>query len=194
MTRWLVYALAALFLALIISVAWWTLSVTEGAEATMYTVQAADTAHSIADDFGVDAGTLAVANDSTIAGFEPKEGEVIAIPPVSQEQPSVWVVHSIGLTAEVVGVLMSFWLALVAGLLPADLRGQILGIGLVLGLASYAAAQGVAPGDPQLTPQFVFGAVKDGFAWSAAFPLFATAFGLVRSLGRRLDSSTQSQE
>lgn len=189
MTRWLVYFLAIVFLALIISVAWWTLNITEGAQATVYTVQPSDTVQSIADGFSLDADTLAAANDSKVADFEPQPGDVIVIPPSSQVQQSVWTVHAIGLTAEVVGVLMSFWLALVAGLLPAELRGQILAISFVLGLASYAAAQGVAPGDPQLTPQFVFGAVKDGFAWSAAFPLFAAAFGLVKSLGRRDDGS-----
>ena len=66
----------------------------------------------------------------------------------------------------------------IMGLVPKSIRGQILGISLVLGIASYSAAMATRVVNPPLTPQFVFGAVKDGFVWAAAFPMFARAFGM----------------
>jgi hypothetical protein len=174
----LLYLLAAVFLALIVSVAWWTREVRLGPAATVYEVQSGDTPAAIAERFEVSPAALAEANEAPPGAFAPRPGDEILIPAPASAPLAVWGVHGVGLVAEVVGVLMSFWLALVAGLLPARVRGQILGIGLVLGLASYAAGQAVAEADPRLTPQFVFESIKDGFTWAAAFPLFARAFGV----------------
>jgi LysM repeat protein len=191
MTRGLIYLLAAIFLSLIISIAVWTIRATESQGPGVYTVKQGESAESIAESLGVTTAQLAEANDASATGFDPQPGEVIKVPAPAADQPSVWVVHAIGVCAEMVGVLLSFWLALVAGLLPKGLRTQVLGISVALGIASYAAAQGVAPGDPLLTPQFVFAAIKDGFAWSAAFPMFAAAFGLARAVGKREEATTE---
>lgn len=184
MRRGLVYLLGAAFLTLIICVAWWTSGTELPPTVEPYAVRDGDTAESIAEAFEISADRLAATNGASLDSFRPESGQVILVPPPETSSVDVWTVHGIGVAAEVLGVLMSFWLALVAGLLPAGLRREVLGIGLALGIASYAASQGVAPESPQLTPQFVFGAIKDGFAWSAAFPLFASAFGLTRSGGK----------
>lgn len=176
----LLYLLAAIFLVLIVSVAWWTREFVSRVEVELYTVPVGQTVESMAGELGVTPEELAVANDKTVATFKPQPGQEIRVPPREPTAVDIWKVHIVGLLAEALGVLMSFWLAIVAGLLPTGLRRQILGIALVLGIASYAAVQGIAPGEPQLTPQFVFMAIKDGFAWSAAFPLFARAFGFTR--------------
>ncbi len=177
MKQGLLYLLGAILLVLIVSVAWWSREMERDLAPRLYTVGEGETAETIATDLGVGAADLAAANNATVEEFKPRPGHVILVPAPELSALDVWKAHLTGLVAEVLGVLMSFWLALVAGLLPATYRRQILGIALVLGVASYAASHGIATGAPQLTPQFVFGAIKDGFAWSAAFPLFARAFG-----------------
>jgi len=156
----LLYLLAAVFLVLIVSVAWWSREFVVPAVARIhYVAQPGDTLPKIATEHGLSPAVVAKANgfDEGMQGVEP--GTEIVIPPAPKSATDVWGAH-------------------LAGLLPSHLRGQVLGIGLVLGVASYAATQSAATGSPDLTPQFVFGAIKDGFAWSAAFPLFARAFGL----------------
>jgi hypothetical protein len=96
----------------------------------------------------------------------------------SGAQDSVWLVHVVGLLSETFGVFLSFYLARAAGMVPQRLRGQILTLSLVLGIASYATTNAAAIVTPTLTPPFVFSAIKDGFVWAAAFPMFASAFGM----------------
>jgi hypothetical protein len=180
MRKGLLYVLAAIFLVVIVSVAWWSLAAQQKAGGGTYTVQPGDTVASVTKQFGVSATALADANGITPTALPMKmtPGQTIEVPPTEQTSVDVWKTHLVGLTAEIVGVLMSFWLAMAGGLLPREIRRQVLGISLVLGVAAYSANQGVAPGTPQLTPQFIFNAIANGFAWSAAFPLFARAFGI----------------
>jgi hypothetical protein len=110
-------------------------------------------------------------------------GDVLVIPvsasAASGPRSSAWGVHVVGLLAEISGVFMSFWLAKAADMVPRRLKGQILGLSLVLGVVSYSSANAATVVGPVLTPQHVFASVKDGFVWAAAFPMFARAFGLV---------------
>jgi len=86
--------------------------------------------------------------------------------------------HAFGLISELVGVFLSMWLTRTAGLLPKRLQRQILGISVAIAIVSYAGGRyAVADALPSLSPQFVFQAIKDGFAWSTSLPLFAKALG-----------------
>lgn len=177
------YLAAAVLLVVIVSVAWWTRGFLPAPPApdavrTTYTAQAGDTIESVAGSMSIDPAALADANDKTSTTAALQAGEELEVPPATPSLVDTWKVHGVGLAAQILGVLLSFWLSILTGVLPkTPLRRQILGISLVLGIASYASAQAVA-GDAQLTPQFVFGAVKDGFLWSAAFPMFARVLGV----------------
>lgn len=103
---------------------------------------------------------------------------------------SEWVVHLAGLAAETFGVFLSFYLARAAGMIPRRLRGQILGLSLVLGVASYATANAAALVTPPLSPQVVLGSIKDGFVWAAAFPMFANAFGMAEETSESARAAT----
>jgi hypothetical protein len=173
----LLYILAGLFIALIVSAAWWTREFEGARSESIHVVQSGETAVTIARAYGVPVEALAEANDEPLETFEPVPGDPILVPADEPALSDVAKLHAIGLAAEIAGVFMSFWLGIVAGLMPRDLRRQIFGISLALGIASYAATQATAT-TAALTPQFVFGAIKDGFMWSAAFPLFARAFGV----------------
>jgi hypothetical protein len=177
------YITAALCLVLIVSLAWWTRDFVpappdpEGL-VTRYTLQEGDTPESVAEAFRLPFEDLAAANGASgIAQMPSSPGSVLTIPS-ERSLASTWGVHGAGLVAEMLGVLLSFWLAAMIGLLPKPVRGQIFGISLVLALVSYAAAQSVAATNPSLTPQFLFGALKDGFMWSAAFPMLARLLGI----------------
>ncbi len=177
------YLVGAVLLVAIVSIAWWTRGFlppppAPDAVRTTYTAQAGDTVDSVAASLDVEAQALADANDksSTTAALAP--GETLDVPAPAPSLVDTWKVHGVGLGAQILGVLLSFWLSILTGVLPkTPLRRQVLGISLVLGIASYASAQAVA-GDARLTPQFVFGAIKDGFLWSAAFPMFARVLGV----------------
>jgi hypothetical protein len=174
----LLYVLGGLMLALVVSVAWWTRLVVEP---TPHQIAAGETVVGISRDRGVTMEAIAEANNLSVGQLEALDtGEIVAIPPRTPSGLDVWKVHGVGLGAEILGVLLSFWLALVAGLLPKGYRQQMFGISAALGLASYAGSHAVAAETPLLTPEFVFGSVKDGFAWAAAFPLFASVFGVSR--------------
>jgi LysM repeat protein len=174
----ILYGLAGVFLALIVSVAWWTRDFPAPRDTRVYQVQPGDTPQGIADAFNVQPESLAQANSTTLGEFKPQPGIDILIPATEPTLTDVVGVHAAGIAAEAIGVLLSFWLGIVSGLLPRDIRRQVLGISLAIGIVSYAAAHAIGSGLPALTPQFVFASIKDGFAWSAAFPLFARAFGL----------------
>jgi hypothetical protein len=106
------------------------------------------------------------------------EGKLLIDPAPAASLSSVWGVHAVGMLAEVAGVLMSFWLARAAGMVPQRLKGQILGLSLILGVVSYSTAHATSVVGPVLTPQHLFASLKDGFVWAAAFPMFGRAFGL----------------
>ncbi len=179
------YLAAGLCLMLIVSLAWWTRDFMPHVPAdavetvTRYTVQTGDTAATIASAFEVAPIQLAEANAmADPAQLEIKPGQVLLVPQAEHSLTSTWGAHLGGLGAEVLGVLLSFWLAAMAGVLPKHIRRQILGISLALGIVSYAAAQAVAVKQATLTPQFVFAAIKDGFMWAAAFPMLAQVLGI----------------
>lgn len=174
----LLYLLAAVFLAGIVSLAWWT---HEAEAPRARVVRQGDTVVGLAEQYGVEPAALAEANDATTATLELEPGTTIAVPLAEPTGLGVWYAHGVGLGAEILGVLLSFWLALIAGMAPAGFRRQILGISVVLGIASYASTWAVTDAAPMITPRFVFAALKDGFAWSAAFPMFAAAFGFGRA-------------
>ncbi len=179
MRKGILYLFAAAALALIISVAWWTREyVARHYESQVHTVQAGETAEGIANDYGVTLDELASANDAQPEAMSVTPGEPIVVPIPSPTPVNEWLTHLIGLGGTVLGVLMSLWLALVAGLLPKRIRGQVLGISLVLGVASYASTYAVVQGPVLLTPTFLFIAIRDGFAWAAAFPMLARALGI----------------
>jgi LysM repeat protein len=172
------YLLAAVFLAAIISLAWWTrLAETP----RVHEVRTGETLDGIADEYEVSPADLAEANDDTVSTIVIEPGETLVVPTTPPSGLDVWYAHAAGLGAEILGVLLSFWLALIAGMTPSGYRKQILGISVVLGIASYASTWAVTDAVPLLTPRFVFSALKDGFAWSAAFPMFAAAFGFGRA-------------
>lgn len=180
------YIAAAICLVLIVSMAWWTREFIplppdpSAVETTVrYEVQAGDSAEAIAEGFKIDLGELTAANPSSMAGDAPLQpGETLVIPMPDAGLLSTWGVHGLGLLAELVGVLLSFWLAAMTGILPKTVRRQVFGIAAVLAIVSYAASQSVAAENPLVTPQFVFGALKDGFMWSAAFPMLARLLGI----------------
>lgn len=187
------YAAAALCLILIVSLAWWTRDFLPAVPAeavetvTRYTVQEGDNATAIAQAFRVAPQALAEANEQADPlKLTVQPGQVLLVPQAEPSLGTVWKVHLGGLGAEILGVLLSFALAAMAGALPSHIRRQILGISLVLGIVSYAAAQAVATKEAALTPQFVFGALKDGFMWAAAFPMLAQVLGIrePRAAGR----------
>lgn len=180
------YIAAAICLVLIVSMAWWSreyIPIPPHADAvevtTTYRVQEDDTVAGIAEGFLIDETALAAANEISAAGgmtIEP--GQVIRIPTPERGLVDTWGVHGLGLLAELIGVLLSFWLASMVGLLPKGVRNQIFGISSVLAIVSYAASQSVAVDNPMTSPQFLFGALKDGFMWSAAFPMLARLLGI----------------
>lgn len=185
MRRAALYLAAALCLVLIVSLAWWTREfiprVPQDAveTTTHYTVQEGDSTALIAEAFQVAPADLAKANAmADPAQLQVTPGQVLLVPQPAPSLTSTWGAHLGGLGAEVLGVLLSFWLAAMAGVLPRHIRKQILGISLALGLVSYAAAQAVAVKEAALTPQFVFAAIKDGFMWAAAFPMLAQVLGI----------------
>lgn len=185
----LLYVLAAVCLALIVSVAWWSREVTlRSVQPTPYAVRGGDTITSIARDQGLSPGVVAELNNMEVE-HPLTPGQKIQLPAKETAPPNMWLVHAAGLGAEILGVLMSFWLSLVAGLLPAGFRKQVLGISAVLGLASYAAGHAADTTALDLTPQFVFRAITDGFAWSSAFPLFARAFGITADRAQALPNT-----
>jgi len=114
---------------------------------------------------------------------------LIALAPQATTR-SEWLVHLAGLAAETFGVFLSFYLARAAGMIPRRLRGQILGLSLVLGVASYATANAAALVTPPLSPQVLLGSIKDGFVWAAAFPMFANAFGMADESSERARAGT----
>ena len=120
---------------------------------------------------------VAEANDLPSTDSQPQPGTALTVPAPETTTWSEWGTHLLGLAGTVLGVFMSLWLALVAGLLPKPIRRQLLGISLVLGISSYAASAAVA-GPVLLTPAYIFGTIKDGFAWAAAFPMLARALGI----------------
>lgn len=177
MRQGLLYVFAALALVLIVSVAWWTKSSLEQ-DARTYTVQAGDTELDIALDHSVSVTDLAVANNAEVGKIPVETGKVLAIPSPSPTPVTVWFTHLVGILGVMLGVFMSLWLALAAGLLPKPIRKQVLGISMVVGLVSYASTYAVVSQDVVLTPTFLFIAIKDGFAWAAAFPMLARALGI----------------
>lgn len=176
----LLYLIGLGGLALILGVGWWTYQSTRDGAVL---VRTGDTVASIAQEAGVSEEELAAANDAEPGQLEIEPGDTLQVPPASPTPARVWATHLAGLVAEVFGVLLSFWLAIVAGLLPKRYRRQVLAISVVLGVASYATTWAVVRVDPVLTPQFLFAAIKDGFAWASAFPLFAAAFGFREAVG-----------
>ena len=179
------YLAAAACLILIVSMAWWTREFIptpdpDTVKTTMsYTVQTGDSVESIAEDFHVDAEVLAEANIGRLSpGSEVEPGQTVVIPEPDSGLIDIWGVHGLGLLAELIGVLLSFWLSAMIGILPKRVRGQIFGIAAVLAIVSYAASQSISSANPLLTPQFIFGALKDGFMWSAAFPMLARLIGI----------------
>jgi len=116
----------------------------------------------------------------SLAGDSGRDALVVPLATTAGARQSVWLVHAVGLVAEIIGVFMSFWLARAAGMVPAPLSGRIFALSLLLGLASYSSANATSSLAPVLTPQHVFASVKDGFVWAAAFPIFARAFGMTR--------------
>lgn len=180
------YLLALLFLLLIAFIGWtgWRGVPVSGGhilrESAVQTVTVGEggaTLPGVAEKLGVSAEALAKANDLATTANLPA-GTELTVPPAPHGWQTLLGTHSAGLGAEFLGVFMSFWLALAVGIIPKGYRVQIFSISFVLAFASYAAAQAGAIGDPELTPQFLFGAVKDGFAWSTAFPMFAWALGI----------------
>lgn len=177
------YVAAALCLVLIVSLAWWTrdfipLPPEPDALTTQYTLQEGDSPESVAEAFRVSEAALAEANAAASIDQLPGTAGSTIVIPGGRDLARTWSVHAAGLLFELIGVLLSFWLAAMIGLLPRRVRAQVFGISLVLAIVSYAASQSVATSNPLLTPQFLFGALKDGFLWSAAFPMLAKLLGI----------------
>ena len=177
MRQGLLYVFAAAALVLIVSVAWWTRERLQQ-DVVSYVVRPGDTARTIAEDHGVTVVQLAEANQSDEPEPTLTPGDTVLIPSPSPTPATVWFTHLIGIAGEMLGVFMSLWLALVAGLLPRTIRRQVVGISVVIGLTSYASTYAVVGTDVLLTPAYLFGTIKDGFAWAAAFPMLARAIGI----------------
>lgn len=179
MRQGILYVFAAGALALMVSMTWWTQRyVAEHYEAQVYTVQPGDSIVSIANETGTTPENLAEANGGNVEDLKVTPGEQIIVPPPESTSPAEWGTHALGIAGTILGVFMSLWLALVAGLLPRRIRRQVLGISLVLGLTSYATTYAAVGGSVQLTPTYLFIAIRDGFAWAAAFPMLARALGI----------------
>lgn len=177
------YLVAAVMLVVIVSVAWATRSsmpvLPPNAVQTTYIAQPGDTIASVAESLDVAPEALVEANDLPATTTSLQQGQEIEVPADAPTWRQSAGVHGAGILAQILGVFMSFWLSILTGILPkTPIRRQVLGMSLVLGLASYAAAQSVATETAHLTPQFLFSAIKDGFLWSAAFPMFARALGI----------------
>lgn len=181
------YVLALGFLVLIAFVGWtgWRGSLLGGSlevhttQTQIVTIGAGgDTLPGVADSLGVPIDDLQRANATLSPSVVLAEGIEVTVPPEATTWQALVGIHAAGLGAEFLGVFLSFWLALAVGIVPKGYRVQIFGISFVLALASYAAVQAGAVGNPSMTPQFLFGAIKDGFAWSTAFPMFAWALGI----------------
>lgn len=136
-----------------------------------------DTIPGVAGKLGISAESLAKANDLA-ATATLDAGTELTVPPEATDWREAFSTHAAGLGAAFIGVFMSFWLSLAVGIVAKGYRAQIFSISFVLALASYAATQASAAGQPVLTPQFLFASIKDGFAWSSAFPMFAWALGI----------------
>ncbi len=180
------YVLAGLMLALIVSVAWWTRLAEKPSE---HTVRQGETIETLAADFGVEPELIARTNGTTVDEFNIRPGEPVLVPAVPATGSGVWLAHGAGIVAEIGGVLLSFWLALVAGIVVRGYRQQILGISVALGIASYAASHAGVDQAIAITPGFLFASMKDGFMWAAAFPLFAAAFGMKEREGTNLSAT-----
>lgn len=178
----LLYIIAAAFLALIVSVAWWTREFVgptpdPAAMQVTYTAQAGDTLDSVAESMKIPPADLAAANDLPATNAPLTPGTTLTVPVAESSYFATWGVHLAGLGAVIVGVLLSFTLARLTGVMPKRASRQILGVSLIIGLAAYSAAHAVGP-NPAFTPQFVFTSLQIGFMWAAAFPMVARALGM----------------
>jgi LysM repeat protein len=177
---YLLAALLLLFLVIDIGQATWLLT---PPLTRKYVVQPGETLADVAGRYHV-AGAAILQASGLHSGIAVEPGLVLSIPLPALASLRQWNVQWVGLLGTLVGAALSFWLALVTGLLPRSARFRIFAISLALALIGYAALQVSSSEVPAIiTPLFVFDAIKDGFAWSISVPLLAKALGFAPATG-----------
>lgn len=173
----LYWAIGLLLIFVIIDVALATWLITPPGHLT-HVVQPGDTVDAVAARYHLHPQVLMEANS-----LRPGEGlvdrQALSIPTAPLAPFSEWELQLIGLGSTLLGVWISFSMANMTGLLPGYLRGRILTVSLAVALVSYATIQ-ASRGEPQtaISPMFILGCIKDGFAWSVSVPLLGKLLGL----------------
>lgn len=139
-------------------------------------VQPGETVASIASRYEIHPQALIEVND-LLPGTMLGPGEVVSVPSPPLAPLLDWEAPLVGLAATVVGAIIGLWLCHLSALLPAGVGFPLAGLAvpivhlIIVQLSSNQAY-------PTLTPLSALNWVKDGFAWSVAPILLATALGL----------------
>ena len=170
---WIVGLLVA-FLAVDVALATWLLTPPLSRQ---YLVQPGETLADVARLTRTHEQIILEAN-SLRPGTVLQPGQMLSIPTPPLGPLLNLPVQFAGLAGTLLGVLMSFWLCRLAGLMPADYAGRILGVTLFVSAVSYLAGQAAARQMiTNVTPMFVLDSARAAFAWSVSVPLMASALG-----------------
>ena len=142
-----------------------------------YVVQPGETVVDIADRFSVHEQAIVQLNRLR-PGSIVQSGQVLLIPMAPLGPFLQWGLQLVGVLGTLAGVLISAWLCSLCGLLPTGAKAQITGISLAVAIIHYVVIQVSGSNVPAvITPLFVLGAIKDGFAWSSLLHLVSKALG-----------------
>lgn len=172
---YLVAGLALLILVLYIAQATWlaTPPVTR-----KYIVQPGETLGGISERYGVHPQGILQASGLR-PGVPVEVGQILTIPLLALAPLRQWNVQWAGVLGTLLGVLAGLGLAHFSGLLRRGTRGLIIVVAVILAFVNYASTQVTsAQLQAAATPEFVFNAATDGFAWSTLLPLLFAAIGL----------------
>jgi len=146
-----------------------------------YVVQPGETLADIADKFKVHEQVI-VQKNRLRPGSPVQSGQVLWIPMSPLGPLLQWELQLVGIAGTLVGVLVSFWLSNLSGLLPKDANVAIMGSSLAVAIIHYAVIQVSGSEMPAvITPLFALNSVKDGFAWSTVLLLLSRALGFGRA-------------
>ena len=177
---YLLIALLLLFLIIDIGLATWVLA---PPLTRQYIVQPDETVADIANKYHLHEQVIVQSNDLR-PGNLVQPGQVLSIRVTPLTPFLDWQLQLVGLAGTLVGVLISFWVCHLSGLLPRGLGGRVISLSLAVAVVNYVIIQASSSAMPAaITPLFVLNSVKDGFAWSTGLLLLAKALGIGSAQG-----------
>lgn len=171
-STYVLIALLLIFLIIDVGLANWLLS---PPVLQKHLVQPGETVASIADRYAVHPQEI-MAENNLLPGTTLRPGAAISVPSTLLTPLLEWEMHLVGLAATMVGAVIGLWLCHLSALLPPGVRFPLAGIAvpfvhfMTVQLSSSQASI-------TMTPLSVLNWVQDGFAWSVAPILLATALG-----------------